>query len=136
MAGMAGRAIRIKVSDDGGTTYTAIEGSTSDDFSITREGINITDKDDLGVQTFIDDAIGTWAMSGSFEGILKSDTMLANFNSTTQFTLDCEILVGGLGTYAGKFGFTECSVTGAEGAEAATISGSVVSSGTITYTSA
>lgn len=136
MAGMAGRAIRIKVSGDGGTTYTAIEGTTSDDFSITREGINITDKDDAGVQTFIDDAIGTWAMSGSFEGILKSDVILDLYNSTTQFTIDCEILVGGLGTYAGKFGFTECSVTGAEGAEAATISGSVVSSGPITYTGA
>lgn len=136
MAGMAGRAIRIKVSGDGGTTFTAIEGSTSDDFSITREGANITDKDDLGVQTFIDDVIGSWSMSGSFEGILKTDTILENYNSTTQFTLDCEILVGGLGTYAGKFGFTECSVTGAEGTDPSTISGSVVSSGVIAYTSA
>lgn len=136
MAGMSGRAIRIKVSGDNGLTYTAVEGSTSDNFSITREGILITDKDDLGVQTFIDGDIASWAMSGGFEGILKTGTIMEVYNSTTQFTLDCQILVGGLGTYTGKFGFTDCSVTGADGTDPATISGNIVSSGTIAYVAA
>jgi predicted secreted protein len=136
MAAFAGRALRIKISLDGGTTYTAIAGSTSDNFTVTKEGINITDKDDAGVQTFIDDAVGTWAMEGGFEGFTKDADLVALINDVDQFTYDCEIDVGGLGTYAGKFGFSSMQLTGAEGAEACTMTGSLVSSGTITFTAA
>lgn len=136
MAAMAGRALRIRISLDGGTTYTAIVGSTSDNFTITKEGIVITDKDDLGVQTYIDDAVGTWAMSGGFEGILSNDDLLTLMNNTGQFSYACQIQVGGLGTYQGNFGLTDINPTGAEGAEAITFTGNLVSSGAISYTSA
>lgn len=136
MAAMAGRALRIKISLDGGTTYTAIVGSTSDNFTITKEGINITDKDDAGVQTFIDDAVGTWAMEGGWEGIIKDADLIEFMNDVDQFTYDAEIDVGGLGTYSGKFGIATTQVTGAEGAEAATFQGTIASSGTITFTAA
>jgi len=135
MAAVAGRALRIKYSADG-TTYTAITGATSDNFTITKEGIPITDKDDAGVQTFIDDAVGTWAMEGGIEGILKDDTIMALVSSTTQFTYDFEIDIAGIGTFEGKFGITSFNPTGAEGAEAVTFTANIASSGTITYTAA
>lgn len=136
MAAMAGRALRIKISTDGGTTFTAINGSTSDNFTVTKEGIEITDKDDVGVQTFIDDAVGKWSMAGGFEGVLKDDVLIEFMADVDQFTYDCEILVGGLGTWAGKFGLTDLNPTGAEGPEGVTYTGSLASSGTITYTGA
>ena len=130
---LAGRKIRINISLDGGTTYTPIEGSTSDNFEITKEGILITDKDDLGVQTYIDDDIGTWAMSGGFEGIIKDTDLVAFMNDTVQFTYDCELMIGGLGTYTGKFGITNMAITGAEGTDPATMTGTLASSGTIAF---
>ena len=131
MAAFAGRALRIEVSLDGGTTYTAIVGSTSDNFSITKEGINITDKDDEGVQTFLDDAVGSWAMEGGWEGIIKDDDLISFMADVDQFTYDARVNIGGLATFSGKFGITSVQVTGADGAEAATYQGSLVSSGTI-----
>lgn len=134
MTAMAGRAVRIAIGS--GMSAVEIVGSTQDNFEITREGINVTDKDDDGVQTFLDTAIGTWAMSGGVEGVLKDTTVIALVDPADNFTTNMEITVGGLGTYAGKFGVTNFSVTGADGAEAATYSMQIVSSGTITFTAA
>lgn len=136
MAAAAGRAIRIKFDADGAGAGTAavIVGSTSDNFEIAKEGINITDKDDDGVQTFLGNVVGTWSMSGGVEGVLKDDTILALANDATQFTYTMEIDVAGLGTYRGLFGLTNFSVTGADGAEPATYSFQLASSGAITYT--
>lgn len=136
MAAVSGRSLRIKYSSDG-ITYTAITGATSDNFTITVEGIPITDKDDAGVQTFIDTEIGTWAMEGSIEGILKSDTLMALIaDPTGNFTHEFEVDIAGIGTFAGKFGITSFNPTGAEGAEAVTFTANLASSGTITYTAA
>jgi predicted secreted protein len=134
MAALAGRAVRIAIGS--GVSAVEVVGSTQDNFEITREGINITDKDDDGVQTFIDTTIGTWAMSGGVEGVLKNTSIVTLVDPTDNFTTDMEIAIGGLGTYAGKFGITSFSVTGADGAEAATFSMQIVSSGTITFTAA
>lgn len=138
MAAMAGRAIRIALDADGAGAGLAVEivGSTQDNFEIVKEGINITDKDDAGVQTFIDDEIGTWAMSGGVEGILKDTTVLNLMGPTANFTHTMEIAIGGLGTYRGLFGITNFTVTGSDGAEPATFSMQIASSGTITFTAA
>lgn len=135
----AGRAIRLSLSTDGGTTYNVIVGSTQDNFEISREGVNITDKDDVGVQTFLDDVVGVWAMSGGVEGVLKSgaaSALLPLANSNTTFTADIQIAVAGFGTYEGKYGITNFSVNGADGSDPATYSMQLTSSGTITYTAA
>lgn len=131
MAAAAGRAIRIAY--DSGSGAVDIVGSTQDNFEITKEGIMITDKDDAGVQTMLDDAVGTWAMSGGVEGIIKDTTILALANDDAQMTYDMEIAVAGLGTYSGKFAITNFSVTGAEGAEPATFSFQIASSGAIAF---
>ena len=135
MAAIAGRKLRIKYSSDG-TTYTAITGATSDGFTITKEGVTITDKDDAGVQTFIDDEVGTWAMEGTIEGILKDDTILALAADATTFTHDFEIDIAGIGTFEGKFAITSFNPTGPEGAEPVTFTANLASSGSITYTAA
>ncbi|MDH5796932.1 MAG: phage tail protein [Paracoccaceae bacterium] len=136
MAAAAGRAIRIAFDADGAGAGAAIAivGSTKDNFEITKEGINVTDKDDAGVQTFIDDVVGTWAMSGGVDGFLKDTTILALMNDTSQFTHTMEVAVAGLGTYRGLFAITNFKVDGPEGAEAATFSFQITSSGTITFT--
>ena len=132
MASMAGRALRIYFNDGGGEL--ALEGETSSNFTITRDGIEVTDKDDGPNRTFIDDAVGVWAMEGGFEGVVKNDRFLQLVNSTTQFTAPFRILLGSVGEYTGTFGITSAGVTGAEGAEAVTFTGAIVSSGAITYT--
>lgn len=134
MVAVAGRALRVKY--DSGAGLVAIVGETSGNFSINKEGINITDKDDAGVQTFINDAVGVWSMEIGFEGIVKDDTILAIMADESQFTYDFEVEIAGIGAFAGKFGITNYNPTGAEGAEAVTASGTLVSSGTITYTAA
>lgn len=131
MVASAGRAIRIAF--DPGTGAVDIVGSTSDNFEITKEGIVVTDKDDEGVVTMLDDAVGTWSMTGGVEGILKDTTILALANDATQMTYDMEIKVAGLGTYSGKFAITQFSVEGADGAEPATFSMQIASSGAITF---
>lgn len=131
MAAMAGRAIRIGY--DAGSGAVAIVGSTADNFEITKEGISIVDKDDDGVQTFLDDTIGTWAMSGGVEGVLKDATILGLMDSSDNFTFDMEVVVGALGTFSGKFAITNFSVNGPDGTEAATFTFQIASSGAITF---
>lgn len=132
MSSMAGRALRIYFNDGGGEL--ALEGETSSNFTITRDGIDVTDKGDGPVRTYIDDAVGSWAMEGGFEGVVKSARLLQLANSTSQFTAPFRIMIGTLGEYTGLFGITSIAVSGAEGAEAVTFTGSIVSSGAITYT--
>jgi len=132
MPAIPGRDLRIAIGS--GVGAAVIVGSTSDNFTITVEGISITDKDDVGVQTFIDNEIGTWAMEGSIEGVLKDDSLMSVIaDPTGNFTQDMEITVGNIGTFAGKFGITSFNPTGSEGAEAVTFTANIVSSGTITY---
>ena len=133
MAAAAGRAIRIAYDDGGTGGAVAIVGSTQDNFEITKEGIIITDKDDDGVQTMLDDAVGTWSMTGGVEGVLKDSDILALANDATTMTYDMEIAVAGLGTYTGKFAITNFSVTGQDGAEPAQFSLQLSSSGPIAF---
>ena len=61
---VAGRKVRWSLSTDGGTTYTPFAGSTSDGIDFTNEPIDITDKDDSGNQTLLDDT-GKKSASGT-----------------------------------------------------------------------
>lgn len=138
MPALAGRDFRIKYSSDG-VTYTAIAGSTSDNFTINVEGIDITTKDDDGVRTFLGGAgnKGTWNMDGGIEGVLKDDTLLARVaDPTTDFLEEFELEILGIGTFAGQFGISSFNPTGGMGAEAVTFTANLQSSGTPTYTPA
>ena len=133
MAAFAGRDLRIKYDSGGGAAVIA--GAQSGSFSWSLEGIDITDKDDVGVRTMLND-IGTKALDLSVEGVMKDDTLLAlAAAATTGAALhDFEVAVGALGTLAGSFFISSFENTGAEGAEATTFTCALQSAGAITYT--
>lgn len=135
MAAALGRDLRIKYDSTGGGTYVAVAGAKSDDLTITNEGVDITDKDDSGWQTFLD-APGRKTIGGTVEGVLVSDEFIALAMSNTKITGAFEIDVTDLGTLTGVFALTEVQVTGAEGAEATTFTATLASSGAITWTGA
>lgn len=134
MAAQAGRKIRIKY--DSGAGAAVIAGARSDNFTINREGIDITDKDDDGVRTMLADT-GTFSIDATVEGVLTDDTLLALAADPTQTALyDFEIDVSGIGTFVGTWFLGNFSSTGAEGSEPVTFTANIQSSGTPTYTSA
>lgn len=134
MAAAAGRDLRIKYDSGGGATVIA--GATTDNWTRTREGIDVTDKDDLGATTYIPDSLGVHNYSASVTGNLTDDTLLVLADDNTSFSDDFEIQVAGLGTFAGSWGITNFSSEGAEGASAVTFTCDIVSNGLITYTAA
>ena len=68
----AGRALRIKIDTDS-TSPAVIAGSTNDNFTITRAGIEVTNKDDGANRTFIADALGSWSMDGGITAVMSDD---------------------------------------------------------------
>ena len=133
MAAKAGRALRIKY--DSGAGAVVIAGARTDNFTINREGIDITDKDDDGVRALLAET-GTFSIDASVEGVLKDDTLLALAADPTQTALyDFEIDVGGLGTFSGSWYLANFDATGAEGTDPTTFTANIQSSGDITYTS-
>lgn len=127
MAKLAGRKVRIK---SGGT---AIAGALTDSLTINREHIDITDKGDAGVRTFLSE-IGTFSMSMTCSGRLDG-TVLLDFarqpsSVLNTFTLD----IDGVGEFSASFGITTFEVGGEDGANAATFSCTFESSGTVTWT--
>lgn len=123
MAATSGRKLRIKYNG------AVIAGAKSDTFSVANEPIDITDKDDLGVQTLLDD-IGKQSFSMSVEGVAK-DAILEGLAMSAgegaavhQFIID----VVGARTITGSWFISSYESTGADG-EATTFSCSLTSSG-------
>ena len=137
MVAAAGRKLRIKY--DPGTGAVVIAGARTDSFSIANESINISDKDDAGVQVLLND-IGTQSLSMTIEGVLKDATLLALTAGAGEGTSlhDFEIDVIGLGTVTAADGFflSNFDPSGAEGTDPTTFSCSLTSSGAITFTAA
>ncbi len=137
MAAASGRKLRIKYDADGEGAGTAvvIAGARTDGLTISNEYIDITDKDDSGVRTFLDD-IGTQSISLSCEGVLKDDTLQGLARSAGEGTAlhYFEIEVASIGTYRGQFAITSFELGGASGSEAMTFTASFESSGPITFT--
>lgn len=136
MAKIAGRKVRWNLSTDGGSTYTAFAGSTSDGLEFSAEAINVTDKDDSAWQTLLDD-IGTRSLSGTVTLYIENTTIMALIlDNPTDFLHDLKLEVEGIFDIEGEFFISSVSMTGAEGAEAATLEVSIQSSGAPTYTAA
>lgn len=136
MAKVAGRKVRWSLSTDGGTIYTAFGGSTTDGFTFNAESINVTDKDDEGWQTLLNE-VGVRSAEGTVTLYIE-DTVIAALllNSPTDFLHDLQFEIQGLFDVTGEFFITSFAPTGAEGAEAATAEVSFQSSGPLTYTAA
>lgn len=132
MAAAAGRKLRIKY--DPGTGAVVIAGARTDSLTINNEIIDITDKDDAGVRTLLDD-IGLSSISLSVEGVLQDDILqgLARGAGDGSSLHDFEIAVAAIGTYSGSFAIMSFGASGADGAEAMTFTAALESSGAIAF---
>ena len=134
MAAQSGRDLRIKYDSGGGAAVIA--GARTDSLTINNEMIDITDKDDDGVRTLLDD-VGLKSMSLSCTGVLVDATLLTLADSATagaarhDFVID--IGTGPLRSYSGEFFITSFETNG-EQADAITFTMSLESAGAITAT--
>jgi predicted secreted protein len=134
MAASAGRDLRIKYDADGagGTAAAVIAGARTDGVTIANEPIDITDKDDLGIQTLLDD-IGTKVVTMNVEGVLIDSTLfdlaLAAGDGTALHFFEVDLI--SLRTLTGNFFISNFESTGAEGTDPATFTMTLTSSGTI-----
>lgn len=135
MAAAAGRLMRVQYKAVASAAYADMAGARTDSFTINNEHIDVTDKDDTGVVTYLDD-IGRKSFEMTVEGVLTTGTFLGlAANATTSsathlFAFD----VQSLGTIAGSWVITSFEGSGADGAEPATFSMTVASSGAISWT--
>lgn len=132
MAAEAGRKLRIKY--DPGTGAVVIAGAVTSSFTIAIETIDITDKDDNGIRTLLDD-IGSKSISISCSGNIKDKILLELATNAGENTTlhDFEILVGGLGTFSGSWALSNFESAGDQGSSAMTFSTSIDSSGPIAW---
>jgi len=133
MAAEAGRKLRIKL--DLGSGAVAVVGAQTDNFTINNEPIDITDKDDLGIQTLLN-GIGKKSFEMTAEGVLKDAGVFALVQAAADGTSlhAHETMVGGLGTLAGTVFLGSFQASGAEGPEAITFTVNMMSSGAQTWT--
>ena len=126
MAADAGRDLRIKFGS------IVVAGARTDSFSVNTETIDITDKDDAGVRTLLDD-IATRSVSLSCSGVMVDGTALATAMTATAggAAEPMTIEMGSIVSYTGDFIITSFEVTG-EQADTITFSMSLESSGAIT----
>jgi predicted secreted protein len=137
MAAAAGRALRIKYDADGagGSAAVNIAGARTDSLTINNTPIDITDKDDSGVVTLLDD-IGTQSISLSIEGVATDNTLgnLADSATASSALHYFEIAIASLRTYAANFFISDFTYTGEDGDNPLTFSCTLASSGTVTKT--
>jgi predicted secreted protein len=131
MAAFAGRDFRIKY--DSGSGAAVIAGAQTDDMTINKGEIEITDKDDSGIRTLLDD-YGTWSCDLTCSGVLVGTQLsdLMDPNAATHL-INIEVDWGALGTWTGKFLIKSFNVAGEDGENPATFSCSMTSSGEVTF---
>lgn len=130
MAAEAGRDLRI--SYDSGSGMVVVAGARTDSLTFNNEAIDITDKDDAGVRTYLDD-IGVKSMSLSCTGVATASTFSALAAAASSGTAlhDFQVGFGSFATYSGSFFITSFEATG-EQADTITFTMSLESSGAIT----
>ncbi len=130
MAAESGRDLRI--SYNAGAGMAVVAGARSDSLTFNNEAIDITDKDDAGVRTYLDD-VSLKSMSMSCTGVATVATFatLAQAAGSGTALHDFQIEFGSFATYAGSFFITSFESTG-EQADTITFTMSLESSGAIT----
>ena len=130
MAAEAGRDLRI--SYDSGSGMAVVAGARTDSLTFNNEAIDITDKDDAGVRTYLDD-VAVKSMSLSCTGVATASTFSALAAAASSGTAlhDFQVEFGSFATYSGSFFITSFEATG-EQADTITFTLSLESSGAIT----
>lgn len=138
MAAQAGRKARIRYDADGigAGAAAVIAGARVDSVTINNEPIDITDKDDAGIQHLLND-IGKKTVGISCEGVLLDDTLLtlahdAGANSSLHYF---EWDTDGIANIRGRFFINSFEASGTEGTEPVTFTMTCTSHDTTTLTS-
>jgi predicted secreted protein len=127
MAAGSGRRVRISLG------AAVIAGAKTDSLTINNEPIDVTDKDDVGYQTFIGD-YGMRSMELSCDGILKGDVLILLASGTGAGLLAAATIdIDTIGVFAGSFFFNSFEVAGSHDGEN-TFTATFKSSGAFTYT--
>lgn len=124
-SGRSGRALRIL--KDG----TPIAGARTDNFTINREGIDGSDKDDAGWRSYIAE-LAVQSIDADVEGkLLNSDIIVDGMSDVVShpYTIDVE----GIGSFEGLFMLGSISVAGPHN-EAMTFTANIMSDGVIAFT--
>ena len=95
---LSGRSVRI--SRDGSN----VVGARTDSVTINNEPLDITDKDDSGWRTMLND-VSLRSVSCEVEGVLKNATLLTDSVGTASTALlkECVVTISGIGTLTGDF---------------------------------
>ena len=135
MAAIAGRDVRVYYRTSTAGTYTLIAGAKTESFTINNEPIDITDKDDAGVRTLLDD-IGTKNVDMSVEGVLVTDTYLKLANGAGQGTALHQFKFDGAshGDLEGSWFINSFQAEGTEGTDPTTFTMALQSGGAISFT--
>lgn len=134
MAALIGRKVRLKKGS--GVSAVGIIGARQEDITIANGEVDVTDKDDNGYRTLLDDW-GQRSVDVSISGLLKDDSLITIATSSSAAVLlqGYELEVDGIGTFAGDF-FMNNLQLGAPHDNSVTFSATFLSSGQYTYTAA
>lgn len=130
MAAESGRDLRVEY--DSGSGFAVVAGARTDSLTFNNEAIDITDKDDDGVRTYLDD-VAVKSMALSCTGVATEATFatLAQAAASTTALHDFRVAFGSFATYTGSFFITSFEASG-EQADTITFTMSLESSGAIT----
>jgi predicted secreted protein len=120
---MAGRKVKIYYKTSAAATEALVAGGITRGFTVTAEGIDITDGEDAGDTTLLDD-IASKNVALKIEGILKDTTLSRLAHDQTEGSTQ-HLLVfraGTLITVSGSFMITNLSIDGEAAGEAAKFS--------------
>ena len=128
----AGRQLRIRIGS------TVVAGAQTDTITINREPINVTDKDDEGVQRLLPEA-GTYAIEGTIEGYIRSRQFLQDIQDaspTNPVLIQFDLQVANVGLFRGSWFVSSFETSGTEGAEAIQFSATIASAGNVQFATA
>lgn len=125
---ISGRSVRIS------RNGSNIVGARTDSVTINNEPLDITDKDDAGWRTMLND-VGVRSVSCEVEGVLKDSILLADGVGTASTALlkECVVTITGIGTLTGDF-FLNSLQIGAEQADVVTFTATLESGENMTAT--
>ncbi len=132
MGALVGRKVTFTPTSGG----AAVIGGRSKSITINNEAIDITSDDDNGFRTMLAEDPAERSIDLSFEGILKDSALLEVAAAGGSMLIDdYELNIPGIGKFEGAFYFGSIEL-GAPYNEAVTMSATVQSSGTFTFTPA
>jgi len=134
MTAEAGRNLLISIDDFAGGTELEITGQLTGNLTINREAIDITTKNDAGVQTLLAD-MGKFSVEVGVEGILEDATLIEYAVDDAPTALGtASVVIGAIGTLDGTFFMSNFVVTGEDGPNAIGYTATLMSSGQVTFT--